>query len=145
MREDSLLGCALDPSLLPPSLPPFQPPFPPSFHAGVFGEARLCGYNGHYYCTECHMNELIEIPGRYAKPPRLPARVCWPNTAAVGGRMCRVIHNWDFRRYKVSHRSYVFIKSVWKSPSIDLAAYSALGTHVEEIKDVKVRGRASDA
>jgi len=51
---------------------------------------------------------------------------------------CRIIHNWDFRKYRVCNRSYRFIKDVRKSPSVDLSAYSALATHVVEVRDVQV-------
>jgi hypothetical protein len=59
-------------------LPPLSPTYTTHTHThtvlyvcvcgapGIFGQARLCDYNGHSYCTDCHLNELVEIPGRCA-------------------------------------------------------------------------------
>ena len=40
-------------------------------------DARLCDYTGLFFCTKCHWNETMIIPGR-------------------------IIHNWDFEPRKVS-------------------------------------------
>lgn len=39
-------------------------------------EARLCEYNGRYYCEMCHWNDLMYIPAQ-------------------------ILHNWDFEKRKV--------------------------------------------
>jgi len=49
-------------------------------HAGViYGVPRLCAFTGQYYCPQCHDNDEHVIPAR-------------------------MIHNWDFRKHKVSKR-----------------------------------------
>jgi hypothetical protein len=75
-------------------------------------------------------------------------RVCACACACVGcvrvsACVVSIVHNWDFRKYRVAHRSFVFIKSVWKSPSVHLGAYTALATHVDEVKAVQVRDQSA--
>lgn len=41
----------------------------------VYGKARVCAFDGSYYCYECHENDESVIPAR-------------------------VVHNWDFRKHK---------------------------------------------
>lgn len=54
------------------------PPHHKFFEGGAADEEpRLCDYNGHYYCPRCHWNDEWIIPAR-------------------------VIHNWDFGKYKVT-------------------------------------------
>lgn len=55
-------------------------------------EPRLCDYNGHYYCPRCHWNDEWFIPAR-------------------------IIHNWDFNKYKVN--GYVARIDNFKSFSLD--------------------------
>ncbi|ELT95863.1 hypothetical protein CAPTEDRAFT_223563 [Capitella teleta] len=45
-----------------------------------YGKARVCTYNGGYYCYECHENETYYIPSR-------------------------IIYNWDFTKHQVSAQS----------------------------------------
>ena len=40
-------------------------------------EVRLCDYTGHYFCPDCHRNDLSLIPAR-------------------------VLHDWDFSQRRVS-------------------------------------------
>lgn len=53
--------------------------------------ARLCDYDGLYYCFKCHWNDQEQMPAR-------------------------VVHNWDFSRYPVSRRSLQVISYIKKRP-----------------------------
>lgn len=58
-------------------------------------EPRLCDYDGCIYCQNCHWGDSSIIPAR-------------------------IIHNWDFRTYKVSRSSLQQINLLVDKPNINL-------------------------
>lgn len=84
------------------------------FSKGIFGEARVCDYTGHYYCNECHINDTAYIPAR-------------------------IVRNWDFKKQRVCKKSKAFLRSIEKRPMIPLFKLNPiLETLVEEINDIVV-------
>nr|CAB3262666.1 uncharacterized protein LOC100181521 [Phallusia mammillata] len=72
----------------------------------IYGAPRLCTFTGQYYCPQCHLNEEHAIPAR-------------------------MLHNWDFRKHRVSKRSKRFLSQIWRDPCIEMdkanpAAYKFL-------------------
>ncbi|GBP41472.1 Pleckstrin homology domain-containing family M member 3 [Eumeta japonica] len=61
----------------------------------TISKAKVCGYSGDYYCTECMDSNLFIIPAR-------------------------VIHNWDFKRYPVSKEAALFLLEFQHVPWIDM-------------------------
>lgn len=61
----------------------------------VFGQAKLCKFNGQHYCYDCHRDDERVIPAR-------------------------VLFNWDFRLHKVCLASCEFLDSVELSPVLDV-------------------------
>ncbi|XP_065324445.1 uncharacterized protein LOC135931333 [Gordionus sp. m RMFG-2023] len=59
-------------------------------------EYRVCHFDGLYYCTECHINESSIIPSR-------------------------IIHNWDFKFYKVCRLHKRLLEVTSRDPLIDLS------------------------
>lgn len=58
-------------------------------------KAKVCGYTGEYYCSNCMDPNVFIIPSR-------------------------VIHNWDFKRYPVSKKSATFLLEFQHHPWIDM-------------------------
>ncbi|CAG4963416.1 unnamed protein product [Parnassius apollo] len=58
-------------------------------------KAKVCGYTGEYYCSNCMDPNVFIIPAR-------------------------VIHNWDFKRYPVSKKSALFLLEFQHNPWIDM-------------------------
>ncbi|XP_072935748.1 uncharacterized protein [Epargyreus clarus] len=58
-------------------------------------KAKVCGYTGEYYCSNCMDPNVFIIPAR-------------------------VIHNWDFKRYPVSKKSAIFLLEFQHHPWIDM-------------------------
>ncbi|XP_034841470.1 uncharacterized protein [Maniola hyperantus] len=58
-------------------------------------KAKVCGYTGEYYCSNCMDPNVFIIPAR-------------------------VIHNWDFKRYPVSKKSALFLLEFQHHPWIDM-------------------------
>nr|XP_039252548.1 differentially expressed in FDCP 8-like [Styela clava] len=76
-------------------------------------EARICDYNGQYYCPQCHWNDTSVIPGR-------------------------VVHNWDFTPQKVSRQSYQILSKLYKRPLLNLQEINPLlFNYVEELADIR--------
>jgi len=62
---------------------------------GVFlGEARVCDYDGQSYCSECHVHDRMLIPAR-------------------------IMHNWDFKRCRVSRRSKEILAALYDRPLVN--------------------------
>lgn len=61
----------------------------------TISKAKVCGYTGEYYCSNCMYPNVFIIPAR-------------------------VIHNWDFKRYPVSKRSALFLLEFQHHPWIDM-------------------------
>ncbi|KAJ2946257.1 hypothetical protein O0L34_g12295 [Tuta absoluta] len=58
-------------------------------------KAKVCGYTGEYYCSNCMDPNVFIIPAR-------------------------VIHNWDFKRYPVSKKSALFLLEFQHQPWINM-------------------------
>uniref|UniRef100_H2YFY0 Phorbol-ester/DAG-type domain-containing protein n=1 Tax=Ciona savignyi TaxID=51511 RepID=H2YFY0_CIOSA len=78
---------------------------------GIFyGAPRLCWYTGEYYCQNCHLMEENMIPAR-------------------------IIHNWDFRKHKVSKRTMVYLTQQWRDPCIQMDEVNPSGyRYIDELK-----------
>lgn len=78
----------------------------------IYGKARVCGYNGSYYCYECHENDEFVIPAR-------------------------IIHNWDFKKYKVAKYTKLFLEQIEEEPLIDIRKFNpSIYTAIEEMNEV---------
>uniref|UniRef100_H2YN40 Phorbol-ester/DAG-type domain-containing protein n=1 Tax=Ciona savignyi TaxID=51511 RepID=H2YN40_CIOSA len=86
---------------------------PISITGGTADEARLCDYNGLYYCPNCHWNDLVSTPAR-------------------------VLHNWDHTPYKVSRGSYQLLKSSEKRALLEVREINPmLFNFVEELAQIR--------
>lgn len=61
----------------------------------TISKAKVCGFTGEYYCSNCMDPNIFIIPAR-------------------------VIHNWDFKRYAVSKKSALFLLEFQHHPSINM-------------------------
>ncbi|GLG98815.1 hypothetical protein R5R35_002504 [Gryllus longicercus] len=76
-------------------------------------EPRLCDYNGHYYCPNCHWNMTCVIPAR-------------------------VVHNWDFEEKPVCQATRQLLQLMVKRPVLKLQELNPrLFGFVEELSLVK--------
>ncbi|VDO29509.1 unnamed protein product [Brugia timori] len=66
------------------------------FDGTAESEPRLCDYNGHYYCPRCHWNDEWFIPAR-------------------------IIHNWDFSKYKVCRASKQLLVIIERRPIFNVS------------------------
>lgn len=81
----------------------------------VFGEAKLCKFDGHHYCYECHLDDERVVPAR-------------------------VLFNWDFRKHRVCIRSCEFLDSIEFSPVLNVEEINrALYHYIPELEQAKVR------
>lgn len=67
----------------------------------AFGESRLCYFDGHHYCSECHLREKSVIPAR-------------------------VLCNWDFEKYAISKRNQHFLLLISNEPMFELKKIAPL-------------------
>ncbi|KOB77097.1 Pleckstrin-like proteiny domain-containing family M member 3 [Operophtera brumata] len=65
----------------------------------TISKAKVCGYTGEYYCSNCMDPNVFIIPAR-------------------------VIHNWDFKRYAVSKKSALFLLEFQHHPWIDMKKFN---------------------
>eukprot|EP00117_Sycon_ciliatum_P040711 scpid30216/ scgid29869/ Pleckstrin homology domain-containing family M member 3 len=80
----------------------------------LFGPAKVCSYDGRYYCAECHLDEEELIPAR-------------------------LVHNWDFHKYKVCKDNLEVLHVMEEQPIIDLASTNpSLYTHISELQEAKL-------
>ncbi|XP_064610811.1 LOW QUALITY PROTEIN: uncharacterized protein LOC135475013 [Liolophura sinensis] len=80
----------------------------------IYGNPRVCTFDGGYYCYECHENEEYYIPSR-------------------------IVFNWDFRKHKVAKKNRVFLQEMEEHPLLDLEALNPkIYDHVNEMNDVKL-------
>lgn len=92
----------------PPTLPP------PSPLPSVFGQAKLCKYNGQHYCFECHRDDERIIPAR-------------------------ILYNWDFRRHRVCIASCEFLDRIEHTLLLDVQEVNkALYMYIPELEEAKV-------
>uniref|UniRef100_A0A6G1SF69 Pleckstrin y domain-containing family M member 3 n=1 Tax=Aceria tosichella TaxID=561515 RepID=A0A6G1SF69_9ACAR len=82
----------------------------------VFGQSRLCHFDGHHYCSECHLSEKSVIPSR-------------------------ILCNWDFNRYPVSKRNQHFLTLISNEPMFELKKMSPklyeVCPELEEIEELR--------
>ncbi|XP_063965115.1 uncharacterized protein LOC129276665 isoform X1 [Lytechinus pictus] len=84
----------------------------------IYGKAKVCGYDGCYYCYECHNDEEAVIPAR-------------------------ILYSWDFRKQKVAKHTKSFLQQIEAMPLIDIAEtnpslYKAV-PELEEVKGVRMQ------
>ncbi|XP_041479858.1 uncharacterized protein LOC121427500 isoform X2 [Lytechinus variegatus] len=84
----------------------------------IYGKAKVCGYDGCYYCYECHIDEEAVIPAR-------------------------ILYSWDFRKQKVAKHTKSFLQQIEAMPLIDIAEtnpslYKAV-PELEEVKGVRMQ------
>lgn len=102
------LSSRRSPSILSLSI---SSPLPPPL---VFGQAKLCKYNGQHYCFECHRDDERIIPAR-------------------------VLYNWDFRRHRVCTASCEFLDSIEHSLLLDVQEVNkALYVYIPEMEEARV-------
>ncbi|XP_021372835.1 pleckstrin homology domain-containing family M member 1-like isoform X2 [Mizuhopecten yessoensis] len=80
----------------------------------IYGNPRLCTFDGMYYCFECHENDEYYIPAF-------------------------IIHNWDFRKHKVAKRNLSFLQDSEDQAFINIAEVnSKLYEHVKEMEEIQL-------
>ena len=80
----------------------------------VFGQEKLCKYNGQHYCFDCHRDDERIIPSR-------------------------VLFSWDFRKHKVCIASCEFLDSVEHTPVLDVNSINkALYVYIPELEEARV-------
>lgn len=67
----------------------------------VFGQSRLCHFDGHHYCLECHLSEKSIIPSR-------------------------ILCNWDFNKYSISKRNQHFLTLISNEPMFEIKTLAPL-------------------
>lgn len=67
----------------------------------IYGKYRLCKFDGHLYCIDCHVNDEAVIPSR-------------------------VVHNWDFTKYPVSKKNKQLLDATETDALLDLKVTSAI-------------------
>ena len=78
----------------------------------IYGKSRLCHFDGHLYCLDCHISDESIIPAR-------------------------VIHNWNFRKYPVAKRNKHLLVSTESEPLFDIKLVSPLlYSMIPEMKEV---------
>ena len=88
--------------------------FHTSIFFSVFGQAKLCKFDGFHYCYECHLDDERSVPAR-------------------------ILFNWDFRKHRVCVRSCEFLDSIEVSPILNLEDINkALYQYIPELEQAKV-------
>ena len=83
-------------------------------YPAVFGQAKLCKYNGQHYCFDCHLGDERIIPAR-------------------------VLFNWDFRKHKVSMASREFLDSIENAVVLNVQEVNkALYMYIPELEKALV-------
>lgn len=67
----------------------------------VFGQSRLCHFDGHHYCNDCHLGEKAVIPAR-------------------------ILCNWDFNKYPISKRNQHLLSLISNEPMFELKTIAPL-------------------
>lgn len=79
----------------------------------VFGQSRLCQFDGHNYCSECHLNDKSVIPSK-------------------------ILCNWDFNKYPVSKRNQHFLTLISNESMFELRKISPLLYKISpELKEIE--------
>ena len=81
----------------------------------VFGQSKLCKYNGHHYCYDCHIDDERIIPAR-------------------------VLFNWDFRKHRVCRASCEFLDSIAETAVLNIEESNpGLYMYIPEMEEALVR------
>ncbi|VDN07183.1 unnamed protein product [Thelazia callipaeda] len=87
------------------------------FDSEADSEPRLCDYNGHYYCPRCHWNDECFIPAR-------------------------IIHNWDFHKYKVCRASKQLLVVIERKPLFNICTLNpAMVNHIDQLDRISLLRR----
>ncbi|XP_077870353.1 pleckstrin homology domain-containing family M member 1-like [Saccoglossus kowalevskii] len=79
----------------------------------IYGRAKVCSYDGCYYCYECHTDDEAIIPSR-------------------------IIHNWDFNKHKVAKLTKLFLHQIEDEPLINIKQCNyAIYNFINDLNDVK--------
>ncbi|XP_076059202.1 pleckstrin homology and RUN domain containing M1 isoform X2 [Oratosquilla oratoria] len=85
-----------------------------SYIGMIYGQARLCVYDSHYYCCHCHDGEEMVIPSR-------------------------VVGNWDMRTHPVCTQTGNWLLSMQNQPLVDVrTANPKLYTHVDQMAEMQL-------
>ncbi|CAB3986573.1 Hypothetical predicted protein, partial [Paramuricea clavata] len=57
----------------------------------IYGQYKVCAYDGSYYCYECHIDDEHTIPSK-------------------------IVHNWDLSKYKVAKQVKLFLMQIDEEP-----------------------------
>ncbi|KAK3587314.1 hypothetical protein CHS0354_011298 [Potamilus streckersoni] len=80
----------------------------------IYGNPRVCSYDGGYYCFECHENDEAHIPAY-------------------------IVHNWDFRKHSVSKQNLQFLKEFEDQPLLNIETINPrLYEHVQEMEEIRL-------
>ncbi|RUS83814.1 hypothetical protein EGW08_008426, partial [Elysia chlorotica] len=80
----------------------------------IYGQPRLCAFDGGLYCYECHENMEIYIPSS-------------------------IVFDWDFRKKKVCSENHRFLTELESQALYDLEKLNPkLYSHVPELQDLKI-------
>ncbi|XP_012943885.1 uncharacterized protein LOC101848489 [Aplysia californica] len=80
----------------------------------IYGQPRMCEFDGGLYCFECHENNESCIPSA-------------------------ILYNWDFGKKKVCVENYKFLQELEEQPLYDIEGLNPkLYTHVSELYDIKI-------
>ena len=79
----------------------------------TFGQSRLCHFDGHHYCSECHLGEKSFIPAR-------------------------ILCNWDFNKYPISKRNQHFLSLISNESMFELKKVAPLLYKISpELKEIE--------
>jgi len=80
----------------------------------IYGQFRVCYYDGGYYCLECHLDEEHIIPAR-------------------------IIHSWDFQPHKVTKLAKSFLMKIEEEPLFHIDEINpTLYNAVPDLNEVKI-------
>lgn len=80
----------------------------------IYGQPRLCSFDGGLYCYECHENNETYIPSS-------------------------IVFDWDFRKKKVCRDNYKFLTELESQALYDIDKLNPkLYSHVPELQDLKI-------
>jgi hypothetical protein len=79
----------------------------------IFGQSKLCKYNGQHYCYDCHIDDERVIPAR-------------------------VLFNWDFRKHRVCRASCEFLDSISEAAVLNMEESNpALYMYIPEMEEAQ--------
>ena len=84
----------------------------------IYGQYKVCAYDGSYYCYECHTDDEHIIPSK-------------------------VVHNWDLSKYKVARHVKLFLMQINEEPlfhidEINPTLYNVI-SEINKVKQMRVQ------